>query len=38
METALEKASQLISPGEILPLQKQFERIQQMPGANGLFR
>ena len=38
MERALERASQLISPGEILLLQKQFERIQQMPGANGLFR
>jgi hypothetical protein len=38
METALERASQLISPGEILLLQKQFERIQQMPGAHGLFR
>jgi hypothetical protein len=38
METALERASQLISPGEILLLQKQFKRIQQMPGASGLFR
>jgi hypothetical protein len=38
MKTALERASKLISPGEILPLQEQFERIQQMPGANGLFR
>src|SRR5918996_320146 len=38
METALERASQLISPGEILLLQKQFKRMQQMPGASGLFR
>ena len=38
METALERASQLISPGEILLLQKQFKRMQQMPGENGLFR
>ena len=38
METALERASQLVSPDEILPLQEQFERIEQMPGANGLFR
>ena len=38
METALERASQLSSPSEILLLQKQFERIQQMLGANGLFR
>jgi hypothetical protein len=38
METALERTSHLVSPGEILPLQEQFERIQQMPGANGLFR
>jgi hypothetical protein len=38
METALERASQLVSASQIPPLQKQFERIQQMPGANGLFR
>jgi hypothetical protein len=38
MERALERVFQLVSDREILWVQKQFERIQQMPGANGLFR
>lgn len=38
METAFKRASQLISAQEALHLKQQFERIQQMPGANGFFR